>query len=883
MTLLLCVWRLSEREVGHNIYPLWEEEAPQSQQSANNIHPPLVAFQYQKASSDYELKKWREMTFLTGSKFTVSSNRWSTSVHLQLTVWLTHSLLRVSQSERRRGGNSPPFPWALLHGSIAQLLDGIITLSAGQSEESLLLTSRVPAAGWSFHKDNKTHSNLTMADRMVAPVVVMLLVLVAPALSGCPSACRCSFAMLQCLEPDGITSIPALAAQESENVTEIYIESQANLENITDVDLANYRELKNLTVTYCGLVYISENAFQHNFKLQYVNLASNSLVHISWRVFQSVPLLSLILRDNPLTCSCDIYWLQQWHRKRQSDIDSQQNCMYNGNNIQLDSFEMDNCSGNLTFTCLVTGVPTPTIRWRTEHLQSNWTLQRGIWGSSLELILYMRNVSSGDNLHNLTCEAENRAGMGEAVVQLDIEFPVRILFLKDPESQHHWCFPFAVDSNPPATIKWLYNNTPLIETRYAYTELIRDAADGSVQHGCLFLNKPTHLNNGNYTLIVENKLGRDQATANGKFMDNPFDPLDPEGIIPGSSVLGTEDDLAVSLRFMNFGASPPSSDDGTLDSGLSSFVENPQYFCGIIKDKDMCVQHIKRKDIVLKWELGEGAFGKVYLAECANLCPDTDKMLVAIKTLKVANESTRQDFQREAELLTVLQHEHIVRFYGVCTDGEPLAMVFEYMRHGDLNRFLRAHGPDARILDEMKVPLMGQLTLPQMLQIAAQIASGMVYLASLHFVHRDLATRNCLVGEGLVVKIGDFGMSRDIYSTDYYRVGGRTMLPIRWMPPESIMYRKFTTESDIWSFGVVLWEIFTYGKQPWYQLSNSEAIECITQGRELERPRTCPKEVHLLMQGCWQREPQQRLVIKDIYNRLVALVKNPPVYLDILE
>ncbi|KAL1258726.1 hypothetical protein QQF64_009303, partial [Cirrhinus molitorella] len=387
-----------------------------------------------------------------------------------------------------------------------------------------------------------------MADRMVAPVVVLLLVLVAPAWSGCPSACRCSFAMLQCLEPDGITSIPALAAQESENVTEIYIESQTNLENITDVDLANYRELKNLTVTYCGLMYISENAFQHNFKLQYVNLASNFLMHISWRVFQSVPLLSLILRDNRLTCSCDIYWLQQWHRKRQSDIDSQQNCMYNGNSIQLDSFEMDNCSipeviihpptlttqqgGNLTFTCVVTGVPIPTIRWRTEHLQSNWTLQRGIWGSSLELILYMRNVSSGDNLHNLTCEAENRAGMGEAMVQLDIEFPVRILFLKDPEPQHHWCFPFAVDSNPPATIKWLYNNTPLTETRYAYTELIRDAADGSVQHGCLFLNKPTHFNNGNYTLIVENKLGRDQATANGMFMDNPFDPFDPEGIIP---------------------------------------------------------------------------------------------------------------------------------------------------------------------------------------------------------------------------------------------------------------------------------------------------------------------------------------------------------------
>ncbi|KAF4076115.1 hypothetical protein AMELA_G00226790 [Ameiurus melas] len=801
-----------------------------------------------------------------------------------------------------------------------------------------------------------------MAGRAVCQVALalsLMLSLAAGAWVGCPGACRCSFAMLLCLEEDGITNIPVLAQQDSENVTEIYIENQPNLEKITDVDFVNYRELKNLTVTDCGLFLISSKAFQHNLKLQYVNLATNSLTHIGWKVFHSLPLLNLVLRHNPLTCSCGLYWLQQWQKSKRVDIDSQQSCLYNGNSVRLNRFVMKNCSvpevsinapvltikegGNLTFECQVSGVPVPSIRWRTEQLDSNFILQRGIWGSTLELVLHLLNVSNVDNLRNLTCEAENEAGPGEAMVQLNIEFPVKILSLKPPEPQHHWCIPFVVDGNPAPSIRWLYNNMSLIETMYTYTQLIPDSDDGSVQHGCLFLNKPTHLNNGYYTLIAENTLGQAQATAIGNFMDNPFDPFDPEGIIPvltsdpsptnrstdgvtenlenrlfgvsvavglavfackfllitvlvinkcgqrskfgihRSSVLGKEDDLAVSLRFMNFGASPPSSDEGMLDPGLSSFVENPQYFCGIIKDKDMCVQHIKRQDIMLKWELGEGAFGKVYLAECANLCPDTDKMLVAIKTLKDANESTRQDFQREAELLTVLQHEHIVRFYGVCTDGEPLAMVFEYMRHGDLNRFLRAHGPDARILDEVKMPPMGQLTLLQMLQIAAQIASGMVYLASLHFVHRDLATRNCLVGEGLVVKIGDFGMSRDIYSTDYYRVGGRTMLPIRWMPPESIMYRKFTTESDIWSFGVVLWEIFTYGKQPWYQLSNSEAIECITQGRELERPRTCPKEVHQLMQGCWQREPQQRLVIKEVYNRLVALVKNPPVYLDILE
>ncbi|KAJ7396867.1 NT-3 growth factor receptor-like protein [Pitangus sulphuratus] len=309
------------------------------------------------------------------------------------------------------------------------------------------------------------------------------------------------------------------------------------------------------------------------------------------------------------------------------------------------------------------------------------------------------------------------------------------------------------------------------------------------------------------------------------------------------------------------------------------------------------VQHIKRRDIVLKRELGEGAFGKVFLAECYNLSPTNDKMLVAVKALKDPTLAARKDFQREAELLTNLQHEHIVKFYGVCGDGDPLIMVFEYMKHGDLNKFLRAHGPDAMILvDGQPRQAKGELGLSQMLHIASQIASGMVYLASQHFVHRDLATRNCLVGANLLVKIGDFGMSRDVYSTDYYRVvepisslhpswplassclatcrtmisallyrgysqdiiywsgkvGGHTMLPIRWMPPESIMYRKFTTESDVWSFGVILWEIFTYGKQPWFQLSNTE------------------------------REPQQRLNIKEIYKILHALGKATPIYLDIL-
>ncbi|XP_058683365.1 BDNF/NT-3 growth factors receptor isoform X2 [Poecile atricapillus] len=354
-----------------------------------------------------------------------------------------------------------------------------------------------------------------------------------------------------------------------------------------------------------------------------------------------------------------------------------------------------------------------------------------------------------------------------------------------------------------------------------------------------------------------------------------------------SSVISNDDDSASPLHHISNGSNTPSSSEGGPDAviiGMTKIpvIENPQYF-GITNSQlkpDTFVHHIKRHNIVLKRELGEGAFGKVFLAECYNLCPEQGKILVAVKTLKDASDNARKDFHREAELLTNLQHEHIVKFYGVCVEGDPLIMVFEYMKHGDLNKFLRAHGPDAGLMAEGNRP--AELTQSQMLHIAQQIASGMVYLASQHFVHRDLATRNCLVGENLLVKIGDFGMSRDVYSTDYYRVGGHTMLPIRWMPPESIMYRKFTTESDVWSLGVVLWEIFTYGKQPWYQLSNNEVIECITQGRVLQRPRTCPKEVYDLMLGCWQREPHMRLNIKEIHSLLQNLAKASPVYLDIL-
>ena len=172
------------------------------------------------------------------------------------------------------------------------------------------------------------------------------------------------------------------------------------------------------------------------------------------------------------------------------------------------------------------------------------------------------------------------------------------------------------------------------------------------------------------------------------------------------------------------------------------------------------------------------------------MSPDEPTTLVAVKTLKdMEQEETMRDFECEAEFLTNLRHPNIVTFYGISCDGDPIMMLFEYMVNGDLNNFLRAHGPDSVLLksDEQRDTsttsnnthsnsYVGPLSLNELLKISIQIAAGMEYLAAQHFVHRDLATRNCLVGCDLVVKIGDFGMSRDVYSTDYYRVSKYLLL-----------------------------------------------------------------------------------------------------------
>ncbi len=280
-------------------------------------------------------------------------------------------------------------------------------------------------------------------------------------------------------------------------------------------------------------------------------------------------------------------------------------------------------------------------------------------------------------------------------------------------------------------------------------------------------------------------------------------------------------------------------------------------------------REIPMQSVRFMQELGEGAFGKVYQGELMGVGVATS--LVAIKTLKPgATQKIMNDFRREADLMADLRHPNIVCLLGVCFTDNPHCMIFEHMAHGDLHEFLINHSPniDSSVSEAGLEDQSSVLHPTDMSFIAIQIAAGMEYLAGHHYVHRDLATRNCLVGDNYSVKISDFGLSRDIYAADYYRVQSKSLLPVRWMPPESILYGKFSTESDVWSFGVVLWEIYSYGLQPYYGYSNQEVIEMIRSRQLLPCPEDCPSRMYAFMVECWHEVPQRRPTFGEVHNRL---------------
>ncbi|XP_051947494.1 tyrosine-protein kinase Fes/Fps-like isoform X1 [Xyrauchen texanus] len=259
----------------------------------------------------------------------------------------------------------------------------------------------------------------------------------------------------------------------------------------------------------------------------------------------------------------------------------------------------------------------------------------------------------------------------------------------------------------------------------------------------------------------------------------------------------------------------------------------------VLKDKWV----LEHDDVILGQSIGRGNFGEVFSGRL-----HSNNMPVAVKACRENLPIEQKNkFLMEARILKQYDHPNIVKLIGVCTQKQPLYIIMELVQGGDFLTFLRTEGHNLK---------------PKMLiRMAENVASGMAYLESKKCIHRDLAARNCLVAEASVVKISDFGMSRQEQDGVYSATGGMKQIPIKWTAPEALNYGRYTTASDVWSFGVLLWETFSRGVAPYslpYNMTNQQTSEEVEKGYRMAAPNNCPNEIYALMCQCWQYDPRKR-------------------------
>ncbi|KAI8487975.1 transmembrane receptor protein tyrosine kinase [Branchiostoma belcheri] len=282
---------------------------------------------------------------------------------------------------------------------------------------------------------------------------------------------------------------------------------------------------------------------------------------------------------------------------------------------------------------------------------------------------------------------------------------------------------------------------------------------------------------------------------------------------------------------------------------------------------------IPRSSLKLGKVLGKGQFGEVRIGD---LRKRGVTQIVAVKTLKAsAEEKDKEDLIGELDILvTVGRHDNIISLVGACTVEGPLTLVVEYAPNGCLKDWLRNNRPkELNRSDNRNLATSGiLLPMEQLITFGIDIANGMSHLAAMQCVHRDLAARNVLLGKDLTAKISDFGLSRDIYEKSEYVKSTKSQLPIRWVAYESLFYKVYTTQSDVWSFGILLWEIMTMGKQPYGRMTGKELMKLLPGGYRLGKPALCPQDVYEVMKTCWETLPENRPTfpeLKSILDRII--------------
>uniref|UniRef100_A0A673C9L4 Fibroblast growth factor receptor n=1 Tax=Sphaeramia orbicularis TaxID=375764 RepID=A0A673C9L4_9TELE len=552
-------------------------------------------------------------------------------------------------------------------------------------------------------------------------------------------------------------------------------------------------------------------------------------------------------------------------------------------------------SKTVKFRCQASGNPTPTLKWykngkefKRDHRIGGFKVRDHIWS------IIMESAVPSDK-GNYTCVVENQYGSINHTYQLDVveRSPHRpILQAGLPANRTAVVgsdveFECKVFSDPQPHIQWLkhieVNGSRVGPDGLPYVRVLKV--------GVLTLYNVTEEEGGEYTCKVSNYIGEANQSAwltvtrygptgnhYAAVQDDTVEAiLGPPGKLgPYNSrqpqlFLSSLPSTSIHSGVMLVRPSRLSSSGSPMLSGVSEYElpQDPRW-------------ELPRDRLVLGKPLGEGCFGQVVMGEALGLDKEKPNCVtkVAVKMLKSdATEKDLSDLISEMEMMKIIgKHKNIINLLGACTQDGPLYVIVEYASKGNLREYLRARRPPGMeyCYNPDQVPV-ENMSIKDLVSCAYQVARGMEYLASKKCIHRDLAARNVLVTEDNVMKIADFGLARDIHHIDYYKKTTNGRLPVKWMAPEALFDRIYTHQSDVWSFGVLLWEIFTLGGSPYPGVPVEELFKLLKEGHRMDKPSTCTHELYLMMRDCWHAVPSQRPTFKQLVedlDRCLAMTSN---------
>ncbi|XP_044284906.1 inactive tyrosine-protein kinase 7 [Varanus komodoensis] len=543
---------------------------------------------------------------------------------------------------------------------------------------------------------------------------------------------------------------------------------------------------------------------------------------------------------------------------------------------------------NATVSCSARGREKPTIQW----IKTDGT-SLPAWVSYNTGSLHFHKVARSD-AGNYTCIASNGL-QGEIRATVHLTVAVFISFKLMPEDTtvypgHTAMFQCQAEGDPLPQIQWKGKDRILEPDKFSPRIQI-------MPNGSLVIYDVTTEDSGKYTCIAGNSCNIKHHEAFLHVVDKPvaergdapsshtpYKMIQTIGLSVGAAVAyiiivlglmfyckkrrkakrlkkqpeGEEPEMEClngGILMQNGQTTAEIKEEVTLTNLGSSSAANKRHSTG---DK----MHFPRSNLQAITPLGKGEFGEVFLAKAKGIEDSEAEVLVLVKSLQTRDEQLQLNFRREFEMFGKLNHSNVVRLLGLCREAEPHYMVLEYVDLGDLKQFLRI----SKSKDEKLKPQ--PISTKQKVSFCSQVALAMEHLSNNRFVHKDLAARNCLVSAQRQVKVSSLSLSKDVYNSEYYHYH-QAWIPLRWMPPEAVLEDEFSTKSDVWSFGVVMWEIFTLAEMPYSKLADEEVLAGLQSGKmKLLHPEGCPSKLYKVMQRCWAPSPKDRPSFSEIANML---------------